>query len=86
MHPRGLVFFFLGQMVVYWVFWFFSVPNVFTLCSHQVPKEFSSSSQCVPQDLPNSTTRLPICFAQSYYLFTYTANPKGRPPTSLPKV
>jgi hypothetical protein len=29
---------------------------LFTMCLHQVPKGFPSSSQCVPKVVPNNTT------------------------------
>jgi hypothetical protein len=38
----------------------FVVPNGFPRCS--------TSSQCVPQDVPNRTSLCPICFAQAALL------------------
>jgi hypothetical protein len=38
---------------------------LFSLCSHKVPIEFSSSSHYVPQHIPNSFSLFPKFFAQS---------------------
>jgi hypothetical protein len=61
MHRKGpCLFFFWGRVVG--VFGIFVAPNVFPLCSHQVP---------------SSSSLYPISFALIYILVTNTTNPKG---------
>jgi hypothetical protein len=55
-----------------------NVPFVFQPSSHLVLNLFTSRFQCVPQDVPNSTTFNPRTFTQNWTLITYMAGPKGR--------
>jgi hypothetical protein len=52
-------------------FYFSLVPNVFLLCSIQVPNVFSNMLSITPHFYP-------ICFGNSCPPFTYIVGPKGR--------
>ncbi len=58
MHAKGPNFYFSfgfcgGERFFFWV-----VPNVFTLDSHRIPNRFPPRSQSVPKDILNSITLL----------------------------
>jgi hypothetical protein len=66
--PMGPGFFLLGGG---------GVVDVGGFCSHEDLIVFSSSSQCVPQRAPNSSSLYPISFAQVLPIVTYITSPRG---------
>lgn len=49
-----------------------------SLCVHIIFSLRTSSSECIPQDVPNNTTLYPISFAQNWTLTMSVGGPKGR--------
>jgi len=88
MHLRGPCCFLVGVAMGVLDYFCCSqcVPMKFTFFSHQVLNDFltfSSSSWCVPQCVPNSSSLIPKSFALSFTLAIYITNPKEEITTYL---